>query len=301
MRRLIALGAGLLLTACATTSQPDDTVRKSLTNINDELVNIQRTITDMQLHIEDLDRKVASNAAQGDKQTTDYSAMQGNIQNLSGEIAALKTKMDTVAAQSAKAEQTAVQAAKTAEAVTAKVDVIPAANNSMAAGAPSVDVSTPAAGGSSTPNILIIDETQPVKTATAKPMPSMNVSPANKNAMYTAAYDLLKANKHEESRAKFEEFLRAFPNDDLSDNAMYWIGESFFAKKDFDSALTTFKDLVERFPMANKTPDAMLKVGVTYEEKRMYSEAKAAYQNVINKQAGTPAAAIAAQKLKALQ
>ena len=81
---------------------------------------------------------------------------------------------------------------------------------------------------------------------------------------YRKAYEQLREEKHEEAAKAFRDFVRLFPNHDLSDNAQYWLGECFYARKEFAVAVREFRRVIERYPTGNKVPDALLKVGFSY-------------------------------------
>jgi tol-pal system protein YbgF len=82
--------------------------------------------------------------------------------------------------------------------------------------------------------------------------------------LYRQSYQLLGQGKHDEAAEGFREFLRRFPNHDLTDNAQYWLGECAYDRKDYSVAVREFRRVVERFPRGNKVPDALLKIGFCY-------------------------------------
>jgi len=81
---------------------------------------------------------------------------------------------------------------------------------------------------------------------------------------YRKAYARLQDAQLAEAAKGFREFLRLFPDHDLSDNAQYWLGECFYARKEFAKAVREFRRVIERYPTGNKVPDALLKVGFSY-------------------------------------
>ncbi len=82
--------------------------------------------------------------------------------------------------------------------------------------------------------------------------------------LYRDSYRILNQGKHDEAAEGFREFLRRFPNHDLTDNAQYWLGECAYDRKDYSTAVREFRRVVERFPRGNKVPDALLKIGFSY-------------------------------------
>lgn len=82
--------------------------------------------------------------------------------------------------------------------------------------------------------------------------------------LYRQSFQILGQGKHDEAAEGFREFLRRFPNHDLTDNAQYWLGECAYDRKDYSTAVREFRRVVERFPRGNKVPDALLKIGFSY-------------------------------------
>jgi tol-pal system protein YbgF len=98
------------------------------------------------------------------------------------------------------------------------------------------------------------------------PAPPIHV-PAERNApaveplaLYRAAYEDLRAGRHDAAERGFREFVRRFPHHDYADNAQYWLGETFYDRKLYDRAAPEFRAVVTRWPTANKAPDALLKL-----------------------------------------
>jgi tol-pal system protein YbgF len=79
--------------------------------------------------------------------------------------------------------------------------------------------------------------------------------------LYRAAYDDLRAGRHDDAVRGFREFVRRYPRHDYADNAQYWLGEAFYDRKLYVDAATEFRAVVTRWPTGNKAPDALLKLG----------------------------------------
>jgi len=76
---------------------------------------------------------------------------------------------------------------------------------------------------------------------------------------YRNAYLDVNAGDYELAMMGFEEFLRNFPDSELSDNAQYWIGECFYATERYDDAYDAFKKVLDVYPEGDKVPSALLK------------------------------------------
>jgi tol-pal system protein YbgF len=79
--------------------------------------------------------------------------------------------------------------------------------------------------------------------------------------LYRAAYDDLRAGRHDEAVRGFRDFVRLYPRHDYADNAQYWLGECFYDRKQYAEAAAEFHKVVARWPLGNKAPDALLKLG----------------------------------------
>ncbi len=103
--------------------------------------------------------------------------------------------------------------------------------------------------------------------STVMPSPQLRsapVSSTDETALYTAAYDLLKQRKINESITGFNTHLAGFPQGEHASNSYYWLGEIFLLKKDLSAAEKWFSDLLRQFPGSRKVADAQFKLGKVY-------------------------------------
>ncbi len=132
-------------------------------------------------------------------------------------------------------------------------------------------------------------------TATSEP-----VETAAKT-QYLAAFNELKAGRSNESSRLFEEFIQAYPNNDLTDNAYYWLGESYYVSRNYPLALAAFQNLEQKFPLSSKLSDSLLKIGYTYHELEDYAQAQAALDKVVDSFPNQPVARMAEKRLNLLR
>jgi tol-pal system protein YbgF len=83
---------------------------------------------------------------------------------------------------------------------------------------------------------------------------------------YEDAYNTFKEKKYEDARKKFEAFLKAYPQDDLSDNAQFWIAETYYWEKDYENAILSYEIVLKKYKDSQKTPSAFLKQGLSFIE-----------------------------------
>ncbi len=89
-------------------------------------------------------------------------------------------------------------------------------------------------------------------------------SQAGPQQLYKRALDLTLADKPQQARPMFQEFLKKYPKHDLVPNALYWMGETYYAEKNYPQAILAFKDVSTNYPDHDKTSAALLKIGMSY-------------------------------------
>lgn len=120
---------------------------------------------------------------------------------------------------------------------------------------------------------------------------------ADPEAMYQAAYSDYLAGRFDLARSSFAEYLRRFPDTEVSDNAQYWVGECLYATGDFAGAIAEFEKVSQQFPKGDKVPAALLKTGIAYSRLKNMDEAKRYYQKVVQKYPKSDEARLARERL----
>ena len=115
---------------------------------------------------------------------------------------------------------------------------------------------------------------------------------------YQVALELLREERYDQSAASFQQFLVAFPNNELADNAQYWLAESFYASDQFEQALQDFEVVINRYPRSSKVPDALLKIGYCNYSLQRWDAARETLQRVRTDYPGLTAGRLADQYLK---
>ena len=118
---------------------------------------------------------------------------------------------------------------------------------------------------------------------------------------YQAAYSDYAAGRYKLAGEAFREFLRHYPNTEVSDNAQYWIGESLYAQGDFAGSIVEFGQVVQNYPKGDKVPAALLKIGIANARLGNTAEAKRSFKRVIQKYPRSPEAALARERLAQLR
>jgi tol-pal system protein YbgF len=120
---------------------------------------------------------------------------------------------------------------------------------------------------------------------------------STEQAVYSQAFDALKAGSYSIAITGFKDFLTTYPTSPLAENAQYWLGEAYYVNHDYDAAAGAFRTVLKKWPGGKKSPDALLKLGFTQFAQKQYPAAKASLTEVTQKYPGTDAAKLAADRL----
>ena len=132
------------------------------------------------------------------------------------------------------------------------------------------------------------------------PQPSAPAS-ADEQAAYNAAFAHMQEGQYRQAIITFEDFLRDYPNNALTDEAYYWLGQAYYVNRDFSSARDIFLTLGAKYPNSEKLPDTLLKLGYSYEELGDRDRAQQVYTKLMQAYPGSRAASLAEPRVKLLQ
>jgi tol-pal system protein YbgF len=136
-------------------------------------------------------------------------------------------------------------------------------------------------------------------SGTASPSPG-GAATANIRAVYEAARLDLTQGRYQLAASSFQEFVRLFPDTELSDNAQYWLGECYYAQQKFPQAIEAFRKVVQVYPRGDKVPSALLKIGLSYLATGNETEAVPVLKRVASEYERTPEGERAMERLKSL-
>jgi tol-pal system protein YbgF len=139
-------------------------------------------------------------------------------------------------------------------------------------------------------------EAQPVDTTLPKPPTG-----ADPEALYNTAYLDFTRGNYDLAIQGFSEYLKLYPDSDLSDNAQYWIGESYFTKQEWQMAFIEFEKVERNYSTGNKLPGALYKMGLCYLNMKNRTEGKKYLDRVIKEFPNSPEAGLAKDQLNNLR
>jgi len=114
---------------------------------------------------------------------------------------------------------------------------------------------------------------------------------------FRAAYSDYTAGRYSLAKDAFTEYLRRFPDTQVSDNAQYLIGESAYNTGDFNSAIEAYRKVAQNYPKGDKVPAALLKAGIASARIKDTAASKKYYALVIAKYPKSDEARIARERL----
>jgi tol-pal system protein YbgF len=125
-----------------------------------------------------------------------------------------------------------------------------------------------------------------------------NAPSSVEQAVYTQAFDALKAGSYSVAITGFKDFLGTYPASALAENAQYWLGEAYYVNHDYEAAAGAFRSVLKKWPDSRKAPDALLKLGYTQYAQKQNAAARATLTEVMRKYPGSDSAKLAADRLR---
>src|SRR5256885_99039 len=256
---LLAVTVAVLVAGCASTAPEADPVQLKLNDLDARTTRIERIVANQVEVAQRLDE------------------VQNTVRQLRGRLEELEHANEALAKQQRD--------------LYADLDKRLAAAGGAAAAA--------AAGGAATGGAT--GETAAEGAATspgAAPGAAAGNAPSSvEQAVYTQAFDALKAGSYSVAITGFKDFLGTYPASPLAENAQYWLGEAYYVNHDYEAAAGAFRAVLKKWPDSRKAPDALLKLGYTQYAQRQYSAARATLTEVTRKYPGSDSAKLAAERL----
>ena len=114
---------------------------------------------------------------------------------------------------------------------------------------------------------------------------------------YQAALSDYSSGRYPLARQAFTEYLRRYPDTDVSDNAQFLIGECAYNTGDFNGAIEAYRKVVENYPKGDKHAAALLKAGIASARINDAPAARKYYQLVIQRYPKSEEARMARERL----
>lgn len=153
---------------------------------------------------------------------------------------------------------------------------------------------------------------QPVPATPAAPLPPVvpgasggpvTQPPAadiQEQLLYTEALRSVSANRNDEGRKKFNDFLAKYPSSSKTPEVLFWIGESYMGDKSYNQAVMSFKEVTTRFPKDPKSGESLFRIADAYERLGDKSNAVFHLKLLVDEHPNSEFVGKAKQKLKQL-
>jgi tol-pal system protein YbgF len=124
--------------------------------------------------------------------------------------------------------------------------------------------------------------------------------PPSAEELYNTAFGDFNKGSYDLARLGFEEYLKNYPDTELSDNAQYWVGESYYTQRKFSEAIQGFDKVLTKYPRGDKAPAAALKKGYSLLELRNNDAGIRELRQLIQKYPNSDSAQLAKDRLSAM-
>lgn len=118
--------------------------------------------------------------------------------------------------------------------------------------------------------------------------------------IYQKAYNSYLKGDFESAMRGFGEYLKRYPDTDLSDNAAYWIGESLYGGENYKKASRAFDGMALKYPTSNKAPTALLKSAKSKMKIQEKDGAVSTLKKIVDKYPASNEAIIASDRLASM-
>ncbi|HEY8183733.1 MAG TPA: tol-pal system protein YbgF [Thermoanaerobaculia bacterium] len=271
-----SIALALLLTGCVTSSDVQK-LQSQISELQEQLAQAKRTTAGKE-EVQGINQRIADQTQQLLKSNATLVAkvdqIEDKMNNTQGSIEQTNFRLDRMVQQLTQAQRD-IDDLKRAAAAPQPTPPVPATPGAMPATVPAP---------------------QPAVTEVNVPAPTSD----NPMEVYQAAYRDYQRGNYDLALAGFRDFLKNYPNSELSSNAEYWIGESLYSQKKYSEAIEQFNGVVNKYPKSDKAPGALLKKGYAYLALNDRPRAIVQFQYVVHEYPSSRESALAKDRLKQL-
>jgi tol-pal system protein YbgF len=142
---------------------------------------------------------------------------------------------------------------------------------------------------------------QPIAGGAGISPPDPSAPPGEADGIYTTGMQLLSDGSVEAARAAFQEIVTRYPNDPRAPEAQYQVGETYYQQEEYERAIEEFEKVESQWPRAPRAPDALLRAGIIAQEQNQTSAARRFFQRVTQQFPNTDAAREASRRLRQIR
>jgi len=276
MRRFSALVfiMGLMPLAACTSSEDMTLLHREITDVQQQVEQLNQSMPDKQ-DLDAVERQMQEFTAQTTRSNADL-AMQ--VDRLQEQIEALHASLEVTTLRL----QEISQELASARGIAVSGAVLPPVTTTT----PTSDLPENSLSGSG--------------AAAAGAAAGMGTGSSSPDEVYRTAYEDYMRGNYDLASQGFQEYLKRWPNTELSDNALYWTGECLDAQDQTEEALQVFNQVLEQYPASDKAAAAQLKKGLLYLKLGDKGQGVLNLQYVVYEYPGTQEADLARERLSSL-
>src|SRR5579862_337079 len=274
---ILTMALAVLVAACASTPPEQDPVQIKLNNLDERLGRVER---------------IAGNEAEMSQR---LDQVQQSLREMRGRLDELEHNSDALTKQQRDLYADLDKRLAAANAAAGGTGGATSGNGPAAGGATGA---APAGGGAETAAEGNAGAGGAAAAGGAAPGAGGNAPSSTEQAVYSQAFDALKAGSYSVAITGFKDFLSTYPASPLAENAQYWLGEAYYVTRDYENASAAFRTVLQKWPESRKAPDALLKLGFTQFELKRYAESRKTLEDVTRRFPDSDAARLAAERLK---
>ena len=262
------------LAACSTSSEDMTLLHREITDVQRQVQQLEQSMPDKQ-DLDSVDQRIQDFTAQTTRSNADLAM---RVEQLQEQIEALHASLEVTTQRL----QSISQELAAARGVAVSGTVLPPVT--AAEGNPRPDGAEPGAG----------------TAAAAAAGTTVAAGTSTPDEVYRTAYEDYMRGNYDLAGQGFREYLRRWPNTELSDNALYWVGECLDAQEETEQAIGVFTEVLETYPASDKAAAAQLKKGLLYLKLGDKGQGVLNLQYVVYEHPGTPEADLARERLRSL-
>jgi len=124
--------------------------------------------------------------------------------------------------------------------------------------------------------------------------------PPSADVLYSNGLRDFTSGKYDLAGQEFQDYLKYYPDTDLTGNAQFYLGEILYQQKKYDEAIAEYDKVLDKYPRSFKLAAARLKKGLALLELGQRSSAMRELREVVRRHPGTDESRRANAKLREL-
>jgi len=138
----------------------------------------------------------------------------------------------------------------------------------------------------------------PVAGAASPGGAAAGMAPPSADTLYSSALRDFTSGKYDLARQEFLDYLKFFPDTDVTSNAQFYLGEIHFTQREYRQAIIEYDKVLDNYPKSYKLADARLKKGMALLELGQRASAQRELREVIRRHPGSEAERRARARLR---